>query len=215
MTEHRIQIAIVDEQPIFREGLAAALGRYPEFEVVGEAATADSAYELFRTLQLDVATIDILVPGTSGITLTSDLHEAQPSCRVLGLSVVDEPGLIADMLRAHATGYALKNQPIAQIVDALHSVIHGIRYLPPAVSRVEVEAELVESSARPLERLTKREREVFELLIRGFSNDEIAERLAIARRTVETHRQRITHKLSAHSIAQLQRIAAQQGGLRR
>lgn len=215
MNDQRYKIAIIDEHPVFREGLAVALGRYPEFEVVADAGTAESAYELFRSHQIDVATIDILMPGTSGMTLTSDLHEMQPHARVLGLSVIDEPGLIADMLRAHASGYALKTQPTAEIVDALHNILHGVRYLPPAVSRADVEAELIESVARPLERLTKREREVFELLIRGFSNDEIAERLQIAKRTVETHRQRITHKLSAHSIAQLQRIAAQQGGLRR
>lgn len=182
-------------------------------EVVGQAGNATEALDLARRVEIDVAVVDILMPGTSGISLTSELYEIQPNCRVLGLSVIDEPGLIADMLRAHAWGYAMKIQPIGEIVEAINAVLAGVRYLPPSVARSAVDAELVESIARPLERLTKREREIFELLIRGFSNDEIATRLVIARRTVETHRQRITNKLSAHSIAQLQRIAARHGGL--
>ena len=182
-------------------------------EIVGQAGNAPEALDLARRVEIDVAVIDILMPGTSGISLTSELYDIQPNCRVLGLSVIDEPGLIADMLRAHAWGYAMKTQPISEIVEAITAVLAGLRYLPPTVSRSAVDAELVESIARPLERLTKREREIFELLIRGFSNDEIATRLVIARRTVETHRQRITNKLSAHSIAQLQRIAARHGGL--
>ena len=132
---------------------------------------------------------------------------------MLGLSVIDETGIIADMLRAHACGFALKTQPIAEIVDAIRQVLGGLRYLPPGVSRDAVDAALGKQSMQPLERLTKREREVFELLIRGHSNDEIAVLLAIATRTVETHRQRIMNKLSAHSVSQMQRLAARHGGL--
>ncbi len=152
------------------------------------------------------------MPTTSGISLTSELFELQPRCRVLGLSVIDDPGLIADMLRAHACGFAVKTQPIAEIVDALRQVLGGLRYLPPGVSRNAVDAELADTRAHPFRRLTRREREVFELLIRGHSNDEIATKLLISRRTAETHRQRIMNKLSAHSIAQMQRIAALHGG---
>lgn len=213
MAARRTQVALVDDHPLFREGLAVALSREEQVEVVGQAGNATEALDLARRVEIDVAVVDILMPGTSGISLTSELYEIQPNCRVLGLSVIDEPGLIADMLRAHAWGYAMKTQPIGEIVEAINAVLAGVRYLPPSVSRSAVDAELVESIARPLERLTKREREIFELLIRGFSNDEIATRLVIARRTVETHRQRITNKLSAHSIAQLQRIAARHGGL--
>ena len=132
---------------------------------------------------------------------------------MLGLSVIDEPGLIADMFRAHACGFALKTQPVMEIVDAIRQVLGGIRYLAPSVSRDAVQAELESNAMRPLQRLTKREREVFELLIRGYSNEDIANRLFIARRTVETHRQHIMNKLSAHSIVQMQRVSARYGGL--
>jgi DNA-binding NarL/FixJ family response regulator len=117
------------------------------------------------------------------------------------------------MLRAHACGYALKTQPVDEIIEAIRQVLGGCRYLPPTVSADAVDAELASDPADPLRRLTRREREVFELLIRGNSNDEIAIRLIIARRTVETHRQRIMGKLSAHSIVQMQRVAARHGSL--
>jgi DNA-binding NarL/FixJ family response regulator len=211
----KAQVVVVDDHPLFREGLAAALRREPDLEVVGEAGSAEIALELASRVAFDAAVVDVLMPSTSGISLTSQLFELQPRCRVLGLSVIAAPGLIADMLRAHACGFALKTQPTAEIVDAIRQVLGGLRYLPPGVSRNAVDAELASTSGHPFLRLTPREREVFELLIRGHSNDEIAIKLVIARRTVETHRQRIMNKLSAHSVAQMQRIAALHGGLER
>ncbi|HEY0252382.1 MAG TPA: response regulator transcription factor [Kofleriaceae bacterium] len=117
------------------------------------------------------------------------------------------------MFRADASGYALKSQCAADIVEAIHVVLAGARYLSPVISRAAIDAELATKSARPLTRLTKREREVFELLIRGNSNDEIAARLFISTRTVETHRAQVVKKLSTHSIVQMQRHAALFGGL--
>ena len=189
-----------------------ALRREADLEVVGEAGNAEEAIGLAKHITLDVVVVDILMPTMSGISLTSQLFEIQPRCRVLGLSVIDEPGLIADMLRAHACGFAFKTQPTTEIVDAIRQVLGGLRYLPPGVSRNAIDMELAGTRVHPLLQLTRREREVFELLIRGHSNDEIAIKLSIARRTVETHRQRIMNKLSARSVAQMQRIAALHGG---
>jgi DNA-binding NarL/FixJ family response regulator len=208
-------IAIVDDHPLFRQGLAVALQREPDFDVIGEAGDATSALELAKRVELDVAVVDVLLPQMSGISLSSALFDLQPRCKILGLSVIDDPGLIADMLRAHACGFAIKTQPIAEIVDAIRLVLGGLRYLPPGVSRDVIDAELARTARDPLQSLTRREREVFELIIRGYTNDEIATALFISRRTAETHRQRISKKLSAHSIAQLQRIAARHGGLDR
>ncbi len=190
-----------------------ALRNEADLEVVGDVGSAAEAIELARTTVIDVAVVDILMPATSGISLTSELFEVQPNCRVLGLSVIDDPGLIADMFRAKACGFASKTQEVSEIVAAIHQVLGGLRYLPPRVSRDAVDAELLATPRHPMERLTKREREVFELLIRGHSNDEVATKLFISRRTVETHRQRIMAKLSVHSLAQMQRVAARHGGL--
>ena len=206
-------VLLVDDHPLFRQGLAVALRRETDLVVVGEAGNAEEALELARRVAVDIAIVDMLMPTTSGIGLSSELFELQPHCKVLILSVIDDPGLIADVLRAHACGYALKTQGTAEIIDAVRQVLGGLRYLPPMVSRDAIEEELAASVRQPLERLTRREREVFELLIRGHSNDEIATSLAISRRTVETHRQRVMNKLSAHSVVKMQRIAARHGGL--
>jgi DNA-binding NarL/FixJ family response regulator len=211
----KTRVGLIDDHPLFRHGLAAVLAREPNLEVVGEASNAEEALTLARQTTMDVAVVDILMPTTSGISLASELYELQPSCRVLALSVIDEPGIVADMLRARACGYALKTQPIEEVVDAIRQVMGGIRYLPPGVSTDQIELELAGTPNHPFARLTKREREVFELLIRGQSNDEIATKLFIARRTVETHRQRVMNKLSAHSVIQMQRLAARHGGLGR
>lgn len=208
----KAQVAVVDDHPLFRQGLVVTLRGEADLEVVGEAGSAAEAVELANRVPLDVIVVDLLMPTVSGISLTGQLFEIQPRCRVLGLSVISEPGLIADMLRAHACGFALKTQPPAEIIDAIRQVLGGLRYLSPGVSRDAVDAELKSPRIRPFERLTAREREVFELLIRGLSNDEIAIKLDIVRRTVETHRHRIMNKLSAHSVAQMQRIAALHGG---
>jgi DNA-binding NarL/FixJ family response regulator len=207
-------VALVDDHPLFRQGLAAVLNREQDLAVICEAGDAEHALEQARRFELDAAVIDVLMPEMSGISLASELLELQPRCKILGLSAVEEPGLIADMLRARACGFALKSQSSAEIVEALRQVLDGMRYLPPGISHELIDAELARTALDPLLRLTRREREVFELLIRGNTNDEIAIRLAISRRTVETHRQRIIKKLSAHSIVEMQRIAARYGGLR-
>jgi DNA-binding NarL/FixJ family response regulator len=205
------RVFVVDPSPVVRNGIAHALESTDRFAIVGEAGDAGEAVAALTQIPADLATVEIMLPTQSGIGLASSLYDLQPSLRVVGLSVINEPGLVADMLRAHAAGYLLKSQPIAEIIEGLDAVLAGHRYLPPTLPREQIEAELVESHVRPLARLTHREREVFELLIRGLSNEEIADRLAIARRTVETHRQRITSKLSTHSIVEMQRLAARYG----
>jgi len=209
----QIKVVIVDDHPLFRTGLAVALRNEPDLEILPEASDAAQALELAKVMAIDIAIVDVLMPTMSGISLTGELRLLQPNIKILGLSVVDEPGLIADMLRSGASGFALKTQPIEEIIDAIRTVLGGVRYLPPRVSRDAIERELVSSSVRPLDQLTRREREVFELLIRGHSNDDIAMQLFIARRTVETHRQRIIKKLSARSIVEMLRVSVRHGGL--
>jgi DNA-binding NarL/FixJ family response regulator len=164
-----IRVAVADDQALVRGGFSVLLRSAPDIEVVGEAGSAEQAIELANHIALDVAVVDVLMPTMSGISLTSQLFELQPQCRVLGLSVIDEPGLIADMLRAHACGFALKTQPPTEIVDAIRQVLGGLRYLPPGVSRDAIDTELADTRAHPFLRLTPREREVFELIIRGLS----------------------------------------------
>jgi DNA-binding NarL/FixJ family response regulator len=207
------QMLLVDDHPLFRAGLAMALGSEPDLEVVGEASTAAEALELVRQLPVDIVIIDVLLRIASGVSLVSEIKAIRPNCKVLGLSVLDEPAIIATMLRAGASGYALKTQEPSDITDAIRTVLTGGCYLPPLVSSRNVFALVQDKAQPPLERLTPREREVFELLIRGQTNDEIAARLFIARRTVETHRHRIMKKLAAHSMLEMVRLAAREGAL--
>jgi len=208
-----VTILVVDDHPLFRQGLVVALRTQIDFDVVAEAGDRAEAIDLIGRETIDLAVIDVVMPKASGISLAADLYDLQPACRVLGLSVIDEPGLIANLLREHACGYALKTQPIVEIIAAIRHVLGGSRYLPPTISADAVDAELATGGMDSSKRLTRREREVFELLIRGHTNDEIAIRMRITRRTVETHRQRVKGKLSPHSIARMQHVVARNGGL--
>jgi DNA-binding NarL/FixJ family response regulator len=204
------RVVLVDDHPLFRFGLRTMLDRESRLDCVGEAATADETMVLAESMRIDVALVDVVLPASDGVALTSRLHALQPDCKILGLSVIDEPIRISEMLRAGASGYALKTQPVHEIIGAIATVLGGIRYLPPSVPREAID-ELEHAAVRPLETLTRREREILGFLLRGHSNDQIATLLFIARRTVETHRQRILRKLNVHTIVELVHFAARHG----
>lgn len=204
---------VVDDHPLFRHGLALALANDPMLEVIGSFGSAREGLALAETQALELIIVDILMPEMSGISFAAELALRQPSCKVLGLSVIDEPGIVADLLRATGDGFSCKADSSEEIARGIHAVLAGERYLSPRVSRAAVEALLTTPNDEPLASLTPREREIFELLIRGHSNDEIADGLGISRRTVETHRHRLTNKLSARTVSQLQRLSARYGGM--
>jgi two-component system, NarL family, nitrate/nitrite response regulator NarL len=209
----RTRVLLVDDHPLFREGLAIALHAEPDLEVVAQAGNADELRAMATGVDADLAVVDVLMPSVSGIGITRELREHTPGCRVLGLSAIEEPFAIAEMLRAGASGFALKTQPPSEILEAVRRTAAGDGYLPPSVSREAIEAELAGGAPTSLAHLTPREREIFELMIRGHSNPAIASRLYISLRTVETHRHRIVKKVSVRSIVEMQRLAARYGGL--
>ncbi len=204
-------VLLVDDHPLFRLGVATLLEREQDFQVVGHAGTVAEALELDASLRPDLVVMDVLLNDESGIDLARRLR-AMRDVHILGLSVLDEPVRIVEMIRAGASGYALKIQTFEEILEAMRSALAGQRYLAPAI-REQVEEIAADDRKLPLERLTTREREIFELLVEGYSNAQIGEQLAIAPRTVDTHRQRILKKLGAHSIADLVRFAARWGAL--
>lgn len=205
------RVFLIDDHPLFREGLAGAIQAEPDLEVVGQAATLDELRAQAPEVEPDVAVVDLLMPLVSGIGVTRELGELLPRCRVLGLSAVVDAAAIAEMLRAGARGFALKTQPAPEILDAVRRTAAGDSYLPSSVSREAVDAELAGGAPPSLAQLTRREREIFELMIRGYTNPEIAARLFISLRTVETHRHRIVKKVCARSIVEMQRLAARYG----
>ena len=197
---------IVDDHPVFRLGVAMLLGREPGIAVVGEVAGSSVALRLAAAGPIDVALIDVILPGDDGVALAAQLHALQPECKIIGLSVIEEPAKIAQMLRAGASGYVLKTQPIEALIEAIQTVRAGGRYLPPQIASDRV-ASVMNRPESPFDRLTTREREIAGHLVRGDSNLDIAIALAISERTVETHRQRILKKLGAHSIVEVIAVA--------
>jgi two-component system invasion response regulator UvrY len=206
--EGSIRLLLVDDHPLFRKGLGALITAAPDMKIVGEAGDIDEVRGVAGSVEVDVALVDVWMSSIGGIGIARELHELQPRCKILGLSVVDEPAIIAEMLRAGAVGFALKIEDPERIVDAIRQTAAGVRYLPQRVSQEKIELELANGGTCLDGRLTKREREIFELVIQGYTNAEIGARLYIARRTVETHRYRIMKKLEARSVSEMQRLAA-------
>ncbi len=209
--ERRVGVLVIDDHPLFRDGICQLLSREPRLEVVAAVGSAAEAMEVALEKHVDLAIVDLVLPTGGGIGLTKRLKEAFPRCRVLGLSAFEDPVRIAAMIRAGADGFATKGQPPGEIMDAVRSVLGAARYLPPMSDTRQIEALTATQELSPLERLTHREREVYELLIDGKSNDEVAQQLSIARRTVETHRQHIMRKLDVGSVAELVHIAYRTG----
>lgn len=205
----RARIGLVDDHPLFRAGLRVLLSNEPSFHVVMDVGSTMEAVQVVPQHAVDLAVIDIVVPPDNGASLIRTLRVLRPGCRCLGLSFLDDPPRIAELWRAGATGFALKTQSPPDIVDAVRRTLLGERYLPPSIDRAEVER--LAKIPSPLERLTQREREVFVLLVQGLSNDDIATKLFIARRTVEAHRHHLMHKLDARSIVDLVRLAVRHG----
>lgn len=210
-------ILIVDDHPLFREGLKAIINRDGNFEVTTEAGNARDALLMAKKLQPDLVLMDISLPDQNGIRLTREIRELLPHTRILIVSVHSKTEYIAEAFQSGATGYVVKESAAERLLDALHSVSRGDYYLDSSVS-AQVVKKLMASPARQAkvtdasyESLTEREQEVMRLLAEGFSARQVAEKLFISPKTVENHRSRIMNKLGVHSIHDLVRYAARLG----
>ena len=210
-----LRVAIVDAHPLFRVGLRAAISDHGrDLEVVGEADSLEGASTLLADARPDVVVLDSSLPGTAGLSVLRQLLRRHPDRRVLVLSPQMAEDFAAEAFAAGAMGYAGKDGNADEIILAIREVGAGQRYLSPKLLLERVNQHLVERPAgdrAPLDVLSSREREVFRLLVLGCSNEQVAERLSISRRTVETHRSRILKKLRVHSAVELLRLAARHG----
>ena len=159
---------------------------------------------------VDVAIVDIALAGDRGAAFVRYLRPRQPDCKLFAISGTDEPTQLAEMLRAGATGLALKSQSAADIVEAIRCVAAGGQSVPSGL-RAQIDALVNSPEAWSVERLTRREREILTLLLAGETSKAIATKLYISPRTVDTHRQRMMNKLGAHSPTQLFHVALQHG----
>ncbi|HEY2510382.1 MAG TPA: response regulator transcription factor [Polyangiaceae bacterium] len=204
-----IRIILLDDHPLFRGGLRAVLEAHPDVLVLGEAADARAALALLDEKRPDVAVADVSLPSTSGIDFTREVHRRSPETRVLVLTMHAKPELASEAFEAGAKGYALKSEDPATIVDAVRTVARGELYLSPSIPRSAIDGR--RSSESPLADLSPREREIFALVVRGLSNENIARELDISVKTVQTHRAKINQKLRLHSTGDLVRFAALRG----
>lgn len=209
-----IRLLLVDDHRLFRDGLRAILSSYPDLEVVGEASDYRSAIELIEKVEFDLIVLDITLPGSNGLALLRELkrrHVRQPA---LVLTMHQHGDMVADAFAAGAVGYALKHQSEAELVEAVRSTARRVTYLAPQLSR-ELLPDANGGATPPgvLSLLSSREREIFDLIVRGHSNADIAHQLFISVKTVETHRTRIMRKLDVHNVGELIRLAARHGFL--
>ena len=210
----KIKLLLVDDHPIVLDGIKSHLRAQPEFEVVGDATNGQEAIRKAKLTLPDVVLMDISMPQMNGLEAMSTLRKQVPNAKILILSMHDSREYIAQVVRSGARGYLLKDSAPAELVNAIQSVHGGEVYFSPSVSKVLVEQMAdgrrgADIAAPPS--LTDREREVLSLIAEGLLNKQIADRLGIGVRTIETHRERIMRKLDIHTVAGLTKYAIARG----
>jgi two-component system response regulator NreC len=205
------RVLVADDHTIVRAGLRLLLDAQPDLEVVGEAGTGAEAVLQSRLLAPDVVLMDVVMPGESGIQATRRLLAESSAARVVVLSMQDDPRYVREAFDAGASGYVLKDAADTELVEAVREVASGGRYVNPALGARLLSAPLDERRRAAGDPLSEREREVLTLLARGHTNQEIARRLYLSVRTVETHRAHVMQKLGLRSRAELVSYALEHG----
>lgn len=208
----RIRILVVDDHPVVRKGITAALSRNEGFEVIGEAADGDVALQSARDLSPDVVLLDIDLPGRNGLSVAQTLRTELPDIKVVILSMFTSEGYVMQALKTGAQGCVPKESSMDEVARAVQSVSDGDVYFSEGVARVALGRMVRHGQTTPSpEDLTQREREVLVQIAEGLSNKEIASALNLGVRTVETHRDRLMRKLGIHSVAGLTKFAIRHG----
>lgn len=203
-----INILLADDHEIFRQALSLLLSSQPDFKVVGLAVDGGQALNLVEALRPDVAVLDLLMPGMSGVEITHQVSKRFPGTRVVILSMYADESYVVSALQNGASGYVLKESSTADLVRAVRSAAAGQRFLSPSLAERAINAYIESrgsaSAVRSeLDLLTAREREVLQLSVHGLTAAAIAERLSISVRTAETHRNHLMHKLGVHNQEEL------------
>ena len=202
-----IKLYLVDDHELFLAGVRSELGEH--FEIVGSSGDVDEAVNAIRSSTPDVVLIDVHMPGGGGIAVVRSLAETHPEVRFLALSVSDEPEDVIAMIRAGARGYVTKSIAPADLVEAIRQVEGGDAVFSPRLAGFVLDAFAgsVPASDPDLDQLTPREREVLRLIARGFAYKQVARRLEISVKTVESHVSAVLRKLQLSSRHELARWA--------
>ena len=211
-TKHKIKVLVVDDHPVVRKGLQSCLERQPRVKVVGEASDGEEALGKTRELEPDVVLMDISMPKMNGLAVTELMRKETPKVKVLVLSMHNNREYIFRIIQAGAHGYVSKEAKPEELLRAIETVYEGETFFSPEIARAALN-QLVSSGGKPppFDQLTSREREVLVLIAEGKSNKEIAHKLGIGVRTIETHRERIMRRLDIHSVAGLTKFAVANG----
>lgn len=214
---HKKTILIIDDHPLFREGLKAIIGRDNRFEVVGEAGNGREGLRLAKKLKPDLVLVDMSLPDQSGIQLTRELKNASLKTRIMIITMHSKVDYIVKAFQAGATAYVVKESAPERLIQGMDTVLEGEYFMDSSVSHKVVEklmqfpkkeAKITNAS---YDTLTSREQEIMVFLAEGLSSKEIAEKLFISPKTVDNHRTNILRKLNLHSTIELIRYAARLG----
>jgi DNA-binding NarL/FixJ family response regulator len=211
----RIRVVLADDHPVVLAGIRALLKADPEIELVGEATDGGEALPMIRAVAPDIAVIDVSMPGLNGLELTERVTGECPGTRVLVLTVHEDAAYVQPLMRAGARGYLLKRSAADDLLRAVRAVASGGVYLDPSIAGHAL-AEPSGADGRPgtaegREPLSPRETETLRLIAQGFSNKEIARRIAVSVKSVETYKARAAEKLGLKTRAEIIRYGAAHG----
>ncbi|MFJ6082831.1 response regulator [Streptomyces sp. NPDC092369] len=207
----RLSVVIADDHPVVRAGMRVLLSQDPSFEVVAESSTVPETVRAVTEHQPSVLVLDLTMAGRSSLPSIPDLLTASPGTRILVLTMQEDPAFARASLRIGAAGYLLKEAAAEELVGAARQVAEGATYLQPAMGARLAVADVGSSGAEGDGSLTARELQVLSLLALGHTNQEIARRLHVSVRTVETHRARIRERLGTGTRAELIAAARERG----
>jgi DNA-binding NarL/FixJ family response regulator len=211
-----IEVILADDHAVVRDGIKAIVERKGEgITIIGEASNGKEVLELAKSTPADVYVLDIAMPLLNGIETTARLRKMDPQCKIIILSMLDDRTFVEKAFKYGANGYILKETASEEIVHAIREVSINKYFLSPKISKFVVDGFLgkkyPEDQKKKQFDLTKREREILQLIAEGFTNKEIAEHLDLAFNTVHVHRNNIMKKLNIHKQADLVRYALKEG----
>lgn len=213
----RIRVVLADDHPIVLAGIRTLLDADPKVELVGEATNGGEALPLIRTLAPQVAVVDVSMPGLNGLELTERVTGECPGTRVLVLTVHEDAAYVQPLLKAGARGYLLKRSAAEDLLRAVHAVAAGGVYLDPSIAGHAMGGPSAGTAGAPPvageEALSPRETETLRLIAQGFSNKEIARRIDVSVKSVETYKARAAEKLGLRTRAEIIRYGAAHGWL--
>lgn len=207
-----MRVLIVDDHPVTRDGLRAALAIDPSIEVVGEASTGEEAIELLDASAPDVIFMDVRMPGIGGIEATRRIHQTHPDAKVVLFTIDESRAAIADAIQAGVSGYLLKDSSADELLNAARMAMEGKAVLHPKLTKTFIEEAQMAGDRDTVDApLSKREAEILQKVAYGATTKAVADDLGISPHTVKTHLERIFEKLGANDRAQAVAIAIRRG----